>query len=323
MRARKLTDLSIVIPVYNEIDNLVPLDNELSISLSKMQGITYEVIYVDDGSNDGSITKLREIVSTSPHRKLVEFTRNFGQTPALYCGFQESVGEIVIALDADLQNDPVDIPRIYEAVISGSDCVSGWRKSRQDKGISRKLPSWIANRLLAKATGVLIHDSGCTLKGYNGELIRSIPLYGEMHRLIPFYVFLAGGSISEIEVNHRMRIHGKSKYGISRTFRVIQDIIVARVQAEFAMRPMHLFGNLGMGSLLLGFLLFLTAVALKLFGLRNFVETPLPTLSSLFVLAGLQIIAVGLLAEIVIRRMTLGGESRIYRIKKRSGSKPN
>lgn len=316
-----MTDLSIVIPVYNEIDNLLPLDQELTISLAKMKGISHEVIYVDDGSTDGSLTKLHEIVAASPNRKLIEFSRNFGQTPALYCGFQESVGDVVIALDADMQNDPADIPRIYHEVLKGTDCVSGWRKSRQDKGISRKFPSWVANRLLAKATGVLIHDSGCTLKGYNGELIRSIPLYGEMHRLIPFYVFLAGGSISEIEVNHRMRIHGKSKYGISRTFRVLQDIIVARVQAEFAMRPMHLFGNLGMGSFLIGCFLFLIAIGLKLVGLRNFVETPLPTLSSLFVLAGLQIVAVGLLAEIIIRRMSLGGESRVYRVRTRSSSR--
>lgn len=318
-----MTNLSIVIPVYNEIDNLILLDEELNSSLTKMQGISYEVIYVDDGSTDGSLIKLREIVQSSTNRKLIEFSRNFGQTPALYCGFQESTGDVVIALDADLQNDPADISKIYQEVLTGIDCVSGWRKSRQDKGISRKFPSWVANRLLAKATGVLIHDSGCTLKGYNGELIRSIPLYGEMHRLIPFYVFLAGGSISEIEVNHRMRIHGKSKYGISRTFRVLQDIIVARVQAEFAMRPMHLFGNLGMASFLIGCFLFLIAIGLKLFGLRNFVETPLPTLSSLFVLAGLQIVAVGLLAEIIIRRMTLDGESRIYRVRSRSSSRAN
>lgn len=307
--------LSIVIPVFNEADSLLELAQSIETTLNLRPQVSSEVLFVDDGSTDGSQEVLRTIESQFDRVRVIELTRNYGQTAAMYAGFQESIGETIIPLDADGQNDPADIWRLSDRLDEGFDCVSGWRKNRQDKGISRRLPSFIANRLLAKTTRVTIHDSGCTIKSYNGNLLRTIPLYGEMHRLVPFYIYLAGGKITELEVAHHPRVHGKSKYGISRTFRVIQDILVARVQADFASRPMHLFGNIGAGVAGLGVLSFLIAISLKLTIPLDFVETPLPIVGTLFILGGLQIAISGLTTEILVRQYRLGNSQRTYRIK--------
>jgi glycosyltransferase involved in cell wall biosynthesis len=318
-----VTDLSIVVPVYNEHESVAALHAEILAALDARPDWDCEVIYVDDGSSDGSLAVLAGLAEGDPRTRVVELSRNFGQTAAMYAGFQTSTGRVIVPLDADGQNDPADIFRLVDRLADGYDCVSGWRADRQDKGLSRRLPSSIANKLIVKATGVDIHDSGCTIKAYDGDLLRSIPLYGEMHRLIPFYVHLAGGRVTELPVNHRPRTFGHSKYGITRTFRVIQDITVAKVQADFARRPMHLFGNLGAAVGLVGVLLAVLAVVLKVLGIRDLVDTPLLVLASLFLLAGLQLVIFGLLAEIMLRRLNLGEADRPYRIRAILGGGPD
>ena len=306
-------DLSLVIPVMNEEENLLELYLEIKESL-KQSKLQFEIIFVDDGSSDNSVSIIRDVVHLDRRVHLVQLRRNFGQTAALAAGFERSTGKVIVALDADGQNDPQDIlPLVYE-LKKGFDCVSGWRRDRKDKPVTRLLPSWIANRMILWATGIKIHDSGCTLKAYEGELLRSIPLYGEMHRLIPFYVHLAGGRIGELEVNHRARTKGISKYGLTRTFRVIQDVLVAKVQADFARRPMHLFGNIGLTAVILGVLCGISSVVLKILSIRDFIQTPLLLIASLFVLMGLQFALSGLIAEIILRRVNLGEKDRPYSV---------
>ena len=311
----KSIELSIVVPVYNEEESLSNLYSELCVSLQR-RDLASEIIFVDDGSSDQSVKVIQDLISEKPTHHLIELRRNYGQTAAMAAGFESSKGRVVIPLDADGQNDPADIWKLYDFLGDDFDCVSGWRKTRKDKTFSRKLPSAIANRLILWATGIQIHDSGCTIKAYNGELLRSIHLYGEMHRLIPFYIHLAGGMVTELEVNHRPRDFGSSKYGISRTFRVIQDVLVAKVQADFARRPMHLFGNIGLISIALGAFAAVTSLVLKISGTRDFIETPLLQIASLLVVMGFQFALTGLLAEIVIRKVNLGATDRPYVIKK-------
>ena len=306
-------DLSLVIPVMNEEENLHELYLEIKESLKRSE-MQFEVIFVDDGSSDNSVSIIREIINLDQRVHLVQLRRNFGQTAAMAAGFERSTGKVIVALDADGQNDPIDIlPLVYE-LKNGFDCVSGWRRDRKDKAVTRLLPSWIANRMILWATGIRIHDSGCTLKAYDGDLLRSIPLYGEMHRLIPFYVHLAGGRITELVVNHRARTKGISKYGLSRTFRVIQDVLVAKVQADFARRPMHLFGNIGLTAVIMGVLCGISSVVLKILSIRDFIQTPLLLIASLFVLMGLQFALSGLIAEIILRRVNLGEKDRPYSV---------
>lgn len=310
-----MKDLSVVVPVFNEAGSVVALHAEIVAALAARAAWDCEIIYVDDGSSDETLMELEGLAAGSSNTSIVQLSRNFGQTAAMYAGFQASVGKAVVALDGDGQNDPADIFVLVDQLGDGFDCVSGWRVDRQDKAFSRKIPSAVANWLIVRATGVDIHDSGCTVKAYDGDLIRSIPLYGEMHRLIPFYIHLAGGKVAEMPVNHRMRTAGKSKYGISRTFRVLQDVTVAKVQADFSRRPMHLFGNLGSILVLVAAILVLVALGLKLGGIRDLVETPLLIIAAVFLLSGLQLALFGLLAEIVLRRLTLGAADRPYRVR--------
>ena len=306
-------DLSLVIPVMNEEENLQELYVEILESLISTK-ISFQIIFVDDGSTDSSASIIRGLTTKDSRVHLVQLRRNFGQTAAMAAGFERSIGNVIVALDADGQNDPSDILPLMSELEKGFDCVSGWRRNRKDKAATRLLPSWIANKMILWATGIRIHDSGCTLKAYDGDLLRSIPLYGEMHRLIPFYVHLAGGRIGEMEVNHRARIKGISKYGLSRTFRVIQDVLVAKVQADFARRPMHLFGNIGLTAVSIGIFCGVTSVLLKILSIRDFIQTPLLLIASLFVLMGLQFALSGLIAEIILRRLNLGEKDRPYSI---------
>lgn len=312
-----MLDLSIVLPVKNEMESLLTLHQEIVEELMKRPEVSFEIIYVDDGSSDKSIAILETIAGTTPQVVVVQLSRSFGQTAAMYAGFQISVGKVIVALDADGQNDPADIFLLVDELNQGYDCVSGWRMNRQERNLTRRLPSFLANRLIAWVSGIPIHDSGCTLKAYSGDLLREIPLYGDMHRLIPFYIHLAGGSVTEVPVNHRARIAGTSKYGIARTFRVLQDILVAKVQSDFARRPMHLFGSLALFVGLVGCLLALLALVLKVAGIRDLVETPLLVVAAMTILAALQLGLFGLLAEILLRRLTLGQDDRPFRIKRR------
>lgn len=292
--------LSVVIPVYNEALNIKKLNAELVETLGK-EHYSYEVIWVNDGSTDGSLSVLEEIAKQNPYNKVIDFVYNFGQTAAMSAGIKQASGDIIIPMDADLQNDPRDIPAFLTKMEEGYDVVSGWRKDRKDGLVLRKIPSRIANYIIRTITGVYIHDYGCSMKAYKRELIQGISLYGEMHRFIPAYVSWHGGKVSEIVVHHRPRIHGVTKYGISRTFRVILDLILIKFLSRYMNRPIHFFGGLGFIALFFGFLVGLTSIVFKLTHYKSFVETPLPIFSALLIIVGVQLVVMGVIAEMLMR----------------------
>lgn len=303
-------DLSILIPVYNEVDNVEPLHAEIDAVL-RGRMLRYEVIFVDDGSVDGTAAKLKAIQAADPDHVLVAFLRrNCGQTAALSAALDISRGRILIPMDGDRQNDPADIPRLLARLEEGFDVVSGWRRRRQDTLVTRKIPSRIANRLVAKISGVALHDFGCTMKAYRRRVLEGVRLYGEMHRFIPIFAFWQGGKVTELEVNHRARTAGKTKYGLGRTFNVVLDLLLIRFFQRYAQRPIHLFGRIGLWSMGLSSLSFVAMLYFKYaypwpFPIddraKTFVETPLPLLAVMFFLGGVQSILMGVLAEMVMR----------------------
>jgi len=293
-------DISIVLPVYNEVDNLRQLCLEITTA---MQGLDreYEVILVDDGSTDGSRELLATMAREDQHLKVVLFRRNFGQTPAMMAGFDYAQGEIIITLDADRQNDPADIPKLIAKVEEGYDLVSGWRFERKDGFLLRRLPSMIANKVISYTTDVTLHDYGCSLKAFRREVAKSLRLYGEMHRFIPAIASWMGVEIAEIKVNHRPRVAGVSKYGISRTFRVMLDLIAVKYLLNYSSRPVHFFGSMGLISGGLGTLLTLWLAIERLFMGVALANRPLLMFAILLIFIGLQFITVGLLAEMQTR----------------------
>ena len=291
--------LSIVLPVYNEVENLEVLHHELAEELRQVQG-GHEVIAVNDGSRDGSYEILERIAAKDKHFRVVHLSKNYGQTAALSAGFDHARGEVIIPMDADLQNDPKDIPRFLAALEEGFDVVAGWRKNRQDKLLMRRFPSLLANKLISRITGVRLHDYGCTMKAYRRDILQGVRFYGEMHRFMPVYVAWHGARIKEMVVNHRPRRAGVSKYGISRTFRVILDLLTVKFLMSYLAKPMHFFGWAGFISFFLGVLSGVYALVLK-FGGIDLDRTPLPLLTVFFVMTAVQFILMGLLAEILIR----------------------
>ncbi len=301
LEEKRTKGVSIIVPVYNEEEN-VPLLHERIRTVMGQQKISYEIIYVDDGSKDRTFEQLSRIVKLDEHVQVVRFRRNFGQTAAIAAGVANSSGEILIFMDGDLQNDPQDIPHLLAKLDEGYDVVSGWRKERKDAEISRKLPSRIANKLISKVTGVHLHDYGCTLKAYRYEVFKHIRLYGEMHRFIPAYAALAGASIAEIPVAHHPRLFGTSKYGISRTVRVLLDLLTLKFLGSFGTKPLYAFGMLGLSSLGCGASIGGYALARRI--LPPYVRvhrTPLLPVSLLFTGFGLLSIMLGLLAELLTR----------------------
>lgn len=307
-------DISVVIPVYNEESNLPELHRRLSDVLTQM-GRSYEVIAVDDGSLDGSFDVLRELHGQDEHLTVVRFRRNFGQTAAFSAGFDLARGQIIITIDADLQNDPVDIPRLVEAMEQGYDVVSGWRKDRKDPFLSRRLPSVVANWLISVVTGVRLHDYGCSLKAYRRDVVKNIHLYGEMHRFIPALASWMGVRVTEIAVRHHPRKHGKSKYGISRTIKVVLDLLTVRFLLSFSARPMQLFGLLGMGSFGVGFMIGLYLSVLKVFYGQSISNRPLLLLGVLMLMAGMQLVTMGLLAELIVRTYHETQNKAVYAVR--------
>ncbi|MDO8750293.1 MAG: glycosyltransferase family 2 protein [Dehalococcoidia bacterium] len=307
--------LSIVIPVFNEEDNLRPLHEKL-VEVCLRVGVSFEVIYVDDGSKDGSLTVLEALATNDAHVKVIQLRRNFGQTAAIAAGVDASQGEVVILMDADMQNDPEDIPRLLAKIQEGYDVVSGWRRNRKDRFLTRRLPSNMANKLISVVSGVRLHDYGCTLKAYRREVIQGIRFYGEMHRLIPAYAAWMGASITEIEVTHHPRLHGRSKYGLSRTIKVMLDLITVKFLSSFATKPIYVFGMAGLLMLAAGALVGAIVLAQKFFADVFVHRNPLLLLAVFLFILGVQLIMMGLLAEINIRTYYESQNKPIYSVRR-------
>lgn len=309
-------DLSIVIPLFNEEENIDHLYRELVEALDPLD-VDSEMIFVDDGSSDGSYGRLCQIQQNDRRVVLIRFRRNFGQTAALSAGFDHARGRVIVTLDADLQNDPKDIPLLLAKMDEGYDLVSGWRFDRKDPFLSRRVPSMIANRVISLITSVRLHDYGCTLKAFKREITENIRLYGEMHRFIPAIASGMGAHIAEVKVNHRQRRFGQSKYGISRTVRVVLDLITVKFLLNFATRPIQVFGLLGLGSGFLGFLiaLFLT-IQRQFFGVPMG-NRPMLLLSILLMFMGLQFVSLGLIAEMQSRTYHESQNKPVYFIREK------
>lgn len=303
--------ISVVIPLFNEETNVRALLDELFAELAKL-GRTHEVICVDDGSRDGTFAELARIAETRHELRVIRFRLNFGQTAAMSAGIEAARGEVIIPMDGDLQNDPADIARLLVQLDSGFDVVSGWRKDRKDREFGRKLPSRIANRLISAISGVRLHDYGCSLKAYRREVLTGVKLYGEMHRFIPVYASWQGARVTELAVNHRSRRAGRSKYGLSRTFKVVLDLMVVKFLASFATKPIYVFGGFGLISFACAIGAFLWALYYKLAGLKDFVQTPLPLVTVMFTLVGALSLLMGLLAELVVRTYYESQDKRPY-----------
>lgn len=303
--------LSILIPVYNEIENLDLLYQRLVEALDPT-GETFEVLLIDDGSVDGSPERIKSLCARDGRFSLVRLNRNFGQTAAMAAGIDHARGEIVITMDADLQNDPADIPKLLQVYRQGFDLVSGWRRHRQDAFLSRTLPSKLANGLISWATGVHLHDYGCTLKAYRRDLVQRLNLYGEMHRFLPALLAHVGARITEVEVQHHPRHAGRSKYGIGRTGKVLLDLMTVKFLGTYATKPIYLFGGLGFLSLGGGFLTVIALLIMKYFFGISMILTPLPVLAAMLVIVGVQLLLMGLLAEMLVRTYHESQEKKIY-----------
>lgn len=306
--------ISVVIPAYNEEENINFLYDELSGVLAALQQ-PYEIIFVDDGSSDNTLAVLRSIQQKDAEVGVIRFRRNFGQTAAISAGFDFASGDVIVTMDGDLQNDPHDIPRFIEKIEEGYDVVTGWRYDRKDAFINRRLPSIIANKIISWTTGVALHDYGCTLKAFRREVIKNIRLYGEMHRFIPAIASGMGISFTEIKVNHRPRQYGTSKYGISRTLRVVLDLITVKFLLSYATRPIQIFGLLGFISGSVGFLLALIMTIQRQFFGMPLSDRPLLLLAILLIFIGIQFISIGLIAELQARTYHETQQKPVYYIK--------
>ncbi len=306
--------LSIVVPIYNEVESLPKLIDRIAQSLAAYH-LSYEMILVDDGSQDGTTELLKELAEKRQDLKGVILRRNYGQTAAMAAGFNYALGQVIITMDGDLQNDPADIPRLLDKLNEGYDLVSGWRKDRQDNKLSRILPSKIANKIIGNVTGVELHDYGCSLKAYRAEIVADMNLYGELHRFLPALAFIEGAKIAEIPVLHHARVYGQSKYGIGRTFRVLMDLLTVYFMKKFLTKPMHVFGFLGIVSLIIGIILGIYLTILKIgFGVI-IGNRPLLVLSVLLTLTGIQLFSFGLLAELLVRTYHESQDRPIYRVR--------
>jgi glycosyltransferase involved in cell wall biosynthesis len=310
----QVPDLSVIIPVFNEEESLDRLYDKVVGAMQPL-GKTWELILVDDGSRDKSFEILQRLAAADRRVRVVRFVRNFGQTAALSAGIDYALGDIIIPMDADLQNDPQDIIRLLEKMDEGYDCVSGWRKDRKDEFFTRLIPSWTANKLISVISGVPLHDYGCSLKAYRREVIKDVRLYGEMHRFVPIYATWMGALVAEIPVTHHARQFGVSKYGLSRTFKVVLDLLTVKFLSAYATKPIHVFGMIGLWSFGVSFAGFVWMLVLKLFYHTTFIETPLPVLVAMFFMLGVQFILMGLLAEIMVRTYHEAQGKRIYKVK--------
>lgn len=308
--------ISVVIPVYNEAENIPRLNSSILEVLRKM-GQPFEIIYVDDGSSDETFALLQKICSQYDNVRTIRLRRNFGQSAAMSAGFDHARGEIIVAMDGDMQNDPADIPRMLSKIDEGYDVVNGWRKERKDRLFSRRIPSVIANWIIGLTTGVKLHDYGCSLKAYRADVIKNIPLYGGLHRFIPALASIYGARITEMPVVHHPRLYGESKYTLSRAFRVLIDLIAVIFLKFFMERPLHIFGWSGLILLIVGiFIDGYLAIQKIAFG-ASLANRPLLLLGTLLILAGLQIFSIGILAEIQVRTYYESQGKPIYSVKEK------
>ena len=306
--------LSVVVPLFNEQESLAPLIERI-LSHVRPLGLSFELVLVDDGSRDRTPELLGQLAATVPELVAVRLRRNYGQTAAMAAGFDASCGEVIVTLDGDLQNDPADIPLLLEKLNQGFDLVSGWRHRRQDAALSRLLPSLLANRLIARVTGVKLHDYGCSLKAYRREVIDDLNLYGELHRFLPALAFIEGARITEVQVTHHPRRYGKSNYGIDRTFRVLMDLLTVWFMKRFLTRPMYVFGSGGLVAMGAGLLVALWLVGEKLLIGTNIGDRPLLLMALICFLTGVQLFCFGLLAEIQMRTYHESQGRPIYRVR--------
>lgn len=306
--------ISIVIPVFNESESLPILHKQLLDELPKLNR-AFEVIFVDDGSRDNSAAILRELASKHDHTKVVLLRKNFGQTAAMMAGIDSAMGEIIVPMDGDLQNDPADIGRLINRLEDGYDVVSGWRSSRKDAKLTRNLPSWLANRLISWVSGVRLHDYGCSLKAYRKDVIKDVKLYGEMHRFIPIYASWQGARITEMPVAHHARVHGASKYGLERVIKVLLDLIVVKFLANYATKPIYVFGGFGLATLTISFVSAVLAFYLRLIHGVSFILTPLPLLTVMAFITGVMSVLLGLVAELVVRTYYEAQDKPVYLVK--------
>jgi glycosyltransferase involved in cell wall biosynthesis len=309
-------NFSIVVPIYNEQENINELYGAIVTALDPIDPC-YEIIMVDDGSRDGSFHALQRLASRDERLRVIRFRRNFGQTAAMAAGFDAARGDIIIPMDGDLQNDPADIPRLIEKLHEGYDVVSGWRNDRKDTFVTRKIPSILANALISSFTGVHLHDYGCTLKAYRREVLDGINLYGEMHRFVPALASQVGARVTEIPVRHHPRRHGVSKYGISRTVRVILDLMTVKFLLAYSTKPIQLFGKWGLYTLLAGFLSGGMTIYMKLFEHLSMNRNPLLILTAFLLFMGAQFIVLGLLGEVNARTYYEAQGKPIYVIRER------
>lgn len=307
--------LSVVIPLLNEEENIPFLYEELKNVLEALDD-DYEILFIDDGSTDRSLQLLRDLQSKDNRVVVVNFRKNFGQTAAMAAGFDYAQGDVIITMDADLQNDPKDIPRLLEQIKAGNDVVTGWRFDRKDTFINRRLPSIIANIIISKTTGVNLHDYGCTLKAFRKEVIKSVKLYGEMHRFIPAIASGMGIDFTEVKVNHRARRFGSSKYGISRTIRVVLDLMTVKFLLSYSTRPIQVFGLMGIISGGLGFLIALVLTFQRQFMGVPLADRPMLFMAILLIFVGIQFISLGLIAELQARTYHESQNKPVYHIKK-------
>jgi len=310
----KRKDISVVIPVFNEEENIKLLYPKLKHVLDNL-GKNYEIIFIDDGSTDKTSALLRRVCEKDRKIKVVVFRRNFGQTAAISAGFDYAKGEVIITLDADLQNDPEDIPQLISKIEKGFDVVSGWRAERKDSFLSRRVPSYISNWFASLLTGVKLHDYGCTLKAYRKEITKNIKLYGEMHRFVPALASWVGASICEVKVRHHPRKYGKSSYNFSRINRGFLDLLTVKFLLSFATSPIQIFGKFGLISIFSGFICGIILVVMKVVSGVDMTGNPFLYLSILFLLIGGQFISIGLLGEIISRTYHESQNKSIYFVK--------
>lgn len=294
-----MSKLSIVLPIFNEALSIPELFGDIRNALTKFE---YEIIAVNDGSNDNSMEALKLAANEDQRIKVIDLKKNYGQTAAINAGIQNATGDIIVLMDSDLENLPSDIPMMVEKLNQGYDVVSGWRKNRwKGQFLTRKLPSVLANKLISKISGVNLHDYGCTLKVYKADVLQRVRLYGQMHRFIPVYCKWQGGVVTETPVNYQERKYGKSNYGMSRTFKVVLDLILIKFLDKYMQRPIHFFGGVGFLSFLASFMAFGLALYFKLTGQKDFVETPLPMITVMFFIIGVLMVLMGIIAEMLMR----------------------